>query len=458
LASQIAYLVLIILAVGVILAYTKEKSKNILALAIFITPWQGGLWIKGLDLDLLASNLLYFGLFFYLLINNRRSPNKLYMPLFLAFLGMFIGAVISSIGALNLPKARGGAFMILERYIIFFCMFNMIKRPKDLKFILYPIVFSLLFQSVLGILQFRFNYLKLGVIDGGRSFQRWRGAGTLFHANAFGMYFVLTLPIILRLLFVALRFGRKKRMYLYLAALILGAGGLFVSQSRGAWIGFGFGLTVMFLIGLVRNRDRLRKYFVKLSPVIVIFGVIFLIKYGNLFFSRLSGSYFSSSYEYRLELEQKSYEMIQQHPTFGVGWGNYKEHGNFEFVHNLYLLILSELGYVGFFFYILIMLIWLWQLWKGLKTGNLFVSNLILGCIASFAGFIVASIPGPDYLIARQFGSCVWLIIGLTFTLVRINRTYHSRRFSYYFKKNGIDKKSQEKIISDLKNQWTSNI
>jgi len=458
--KQIIYVFVVLVTIAGIMAFTKEKVKNIFAVAIFLTPFQGGLWVEGLHLDILMSNILMLGLGVFVFFTGRdRNPGqKLYLPIFIPYLGMLICGIISSLGARNVIMARSGVYMILERYLVFFCVYNIIRKPEDLKFIIYPFTLSVLFESLLGVIQFRIPSFTIGVIDAAHSFQVWRAHGTLFHPNAFGMYLMLVLPVIFQFLLLAYRAGKKKRLYLYSTTFILGFGGLFASQSRGAWAGFGLGMIIVFLLNFSGNKGKMRNTIRKSIIPLALIAVLFSLKYGSTFVNRIDSNEFNKDYEGRVYLENQAKELIKEYPVFGVGWGNYLEYIDVEFVHNLYLLILAELGYTGLFFFLTIMFIWAQHLYRGRKSDNLFVRNIAFGIIATFMAFILASIPGPDYLIARQMGTVVWMLIGVACVIPGLGQKYSRKVIDQYALKNKIDEEYKNKIVKNLNDKWASSI
>ncbi len=57
--NQIVYLVIMAVFIGGVLLFSKERLKALLAVVIFISPWQGGLWVDYFAQDLLLSTILY---------------------------------------------------------------------------------------------------------------------------------------------------------------------------------------------------------------------------------------------------------------------------------------------------------------------------------------------------------------------------------------------------------------
>ncbi len=88
--------------------------------------------------------------------------SRLHWSILLPAIGMFIGAAISVHSAIDPFAARSGLMIIFERYLAFFCVYNLIEKPSDLKVFVIAIAASLLFQSLLGIAQFRFLTVKIG--------------------------------------------------------------------------------------------------------------------------------------------------------------------------------------------------------------------------------------------------------------------------------------------------------
>jgi O-antigen ligase len=108
--------------------------------------------------------------------------------------------------------------------------------------------------------------------------------------------------------------------------------------------------------------------------------------------------------------------MFQKNPLLGVGLNNFlsnlplflsqKNYLLIQPVHNIYLLVLSELGIIGFFFFLILLF---FSLRTILKNKNLVVAVLLFEVL--FLGLF------DHYFLTLQQGQLLFaLIIGLSFS------------------------------------------
>jgi len=146
----------------------------------------------------------------------------------------------------------------------------------------------------------------------------------------------------------------KKWNPLYLVLLVINLGGLFVSQSKAAYIG-----TVFFVFLMVISKKK------RLIPFVVLFIILtFLIPnpLRTMFFYSINKDPYALD---RLNIWKMSLEIFKDHPFTGVGLDNFQEvagkynfkqnHGPANYFkvprlpHSDYMKLLSELGIIGFF-------------------------------------------------------------------------------------------------------------
>ncbi len=459
LSNQIVYVAGIAFIVAIIFLIKRNAYKYILGLAIVMTPWQGGLWIAPIRMDFMMSTVLYIIVFIFMLIKGPKSPIKkrLFIPVLLPFLGILIGSLISISTAYNPPIAFSGPYMFVIHYFIFYCIFNMLQTPRDIKFVLLPLVISLIFQGVLALIQFRFWGFKIGVIDGVQSWMVWRSKGTFFHANALGMYLILVVPLAFRLTLMAFRSKKRRKVQFYLFVFILGTAALFATQNRGSWIGFTFAMVAMFLVELYRNRTKMRKILSRLIIPMGIILLIFTIRYGSFFIDRLFRGDASLQVRERTRMQKDAIKVIKQYPVFGVGIMNYIHHNPAGFVHNLYLLITAEIGFWGLFCYLWFFFIIYLQTRKADKSSNIFVKNMSMGIETAILGFMISSLSSPDYLKNFQIGMHVWILAGLIAGMNKLSDKYNPKSVEDYFSKNKeVDEEKKQKAIVQVKKSWSS--
>jgi len=146
----------------------------------------------------------------------------------------------------------------------------------------------------------------------------------------------------------------KKWNPLYLVLLVINLGGLFVSQSKAAYIG-----TVFFVFLMVISKKK------RLIPFVVLFIILTFLMPNPLrtmFFYSINKDPYALD---RLNIWKMSLEIFKDHPFTGVGLDNFQEvagkynfkqnHGPANYFkvprlpHSDYMKLLSELGIIGFF-------------------------------------------------------------------------------------------------------------
>jgi len=178
---------------------------------------------------------------------------------------------------------------------------------------------------------------------------------------------------------------------IWYAILFITGLGFFLTFSRSAFLGFFVG-ALIFLSKTLRARfqDEMSGSNLKLLASSIIFLTFALLLMLN------NTSFFSyQSIQERTLYQNVSYETFLKHPFAGVGVGQfvmneYRKHPNMESwqyqpVHNLYLLLLSELGMVGLLFFLLwIFSIIKWGIGKNGNTGVLLTCSFFCCIVFSF--------------------------------------------------------------------------
>jgi len=169
-----------------------------------------------------------------------------------------------------------------------------------------------------------------------------RAYGTFPHPNVLGGFLAIVLPVLLYFR-NSLR-HLKNYTFLFRAAFVVGIIALLVTFSRTAWIVFGLGI----ILAISKRRQK----------VYAGFGIFAIVAVAVFFVSGVSGNIFESeSVVVRNALNTSAIRMWQDAPVFGVGLGNFlvalphylvsRQIYFLQPVHNIYLLLLSQIGIVG---------------------------------------------------------------------------------------------------------------
>ena len=222
------------------------------------------------------------------------------------------------------------------------------------------------------------------------------------------------------------------------AAAIIGAG-VAATLTRCVWMGAALGT---FLIAYLRLPARWRTRFVVASCVTVALGLV--VSWNNLTaFKRdknVSVSDMKKSAGLRPILAYVAWEMFQDRPWFGVGFGHYKrfdkyylgdrstslvlEHVRPYHQHNVFLSLLTETGLVGMAAYTVMGCLWCrtaWLLWRS-RAPDEQERKLGLLFLAMIAAYLANGM-FQDVTIIPMIHCVVFFFAGL---MVGVHRTHHA--------------------------------
>jgi O-antigen ligase len=266
----------------------------------------------------------------------------------LLMLGLGVSVVLSHLSHLWL----GGALWALQNFLItgivfFFIVSNIttLARLRVLIIVFVGEMFFLLYRSVAA---YYAGNMESGLLLGqgvdvdpvtGNTtgiLIRIQAQGILGDPNDFAQGLLTALPF----LFLLWRPGRKLRNTLFVilpASFLLY--GIYLTHSRGAVIGIGVILLLLCLKRLGKTRS------IVASAILI-----------GLIMSPLSGSRDTSLSEGdtagRIIEWGAGIGMLKSAPIFGVGYGKFLDNGDNITAHNSYVLCFSELGLVGYFFWL----------------------------------------------------------------------------------------------------------
>jgi putative inorganic carbon (HCO3(-)) transporter len=378
LLAGVALLALIVLAVS------RHREKICLAATIFLIPLNINYFLFGLyALHIGGATGLYlvpldFPLAF-LYANwildkamgtdrsaHRRSPRI--MRFFLPFLTIAAVSVLYSINSAwaSYELLRWVRFALLTFY------FGSRIQPADLPLCFKALAATAVFQGGLALAQtiFRSNFGmdRLGVMGKGSenvfveelasAGTMVRGAGTTGHPNILAPFLVLTVSIFF-LFAITEKRALAKALWLGAGAIILS--GLVATLSRSSWVSFAIACALSLVLAVVW-----RLLTVQRALLITLAGVLLAGASVAPFLGKLQERWkvgFTEAIEFRKDLNATAFRMISDYPLGGVGLNNFtiayprydperarlleEEWGTLPVVHNLYLLVWSELGTLG---------------------------------------------------------------------------------------------------------------
>lgn len=262
-------------------------------------------------------------------------------------------------------------FLLPEMFVFYLLANGYFKINKAMKIF----IFSMVFQVLIAILQYYlqhsvgFSFLGEASYDqltqgiarievNGEKFIR--SYGSFLHPNILGGFCLCSATF-------SYYFWKKnkEKMWIYLSVVLLA--GMLISFSRSALVGFLIAL--IFINGFLKSKVKKIFTFKKLSTVFAIILVLsFSSDFGQIIKNRIAISPAEKSVSERLNYMNISYAQILNSP-WGVGGGQFTTSmQNFtemklqpwekQPVHNVFLLIASELGIVALMF-LIAFLLWL---------------------------------------------------------------------------------------------------
>lgn len=358
-------------------------NRILLFLFILLLPSQLGLhfWpdfalINGLRIDYL-SPVIYFTdvlalliilLNFKKIVTKPTSYKKFLAIFFIIFI--VINILNSNIPAIALLKW----VKLTEAILLTVIIGKILKSDKDIYF---PVSISLIYTSLLGLFQF-FSKKSIGGIFywlGERNFsismpsiatftlfgkEYLRPYSTFSHPNSFAGFILIEILIILSL--------NTKLSSFYKITLLFSFMSFFLAYSQNAWASL-FVIAALYILKLYKKKYVIKTFFLALAVSSVALPLLSSKLIGLDNAKYINKQYFTK----RLELNELSGLIISQKPLIGVGLGNFlvklpdlyretymfnnlREDWWIQPVHNVYLLIVSESGLVGFLLFIFIAL------------------------------------------------------------------------------------------------------
>lgn len=393
--------------------------------------------------DVLLS-LLFLTWIFRTLLLPRKSPHTLLSTKAIVFYSLFVLFLLLSVFFSAQPN---NGFYSLIKFLEYSFFAYYVSRTIHSKRYFLHMVFCLgigaSFETLLGVMQY-FQQHSLGGIFyylGERAFSPsttgianaslngslvLRPYGTFSHPNVLSGFLLISLL----LNFFSLPLLQQKQKYFVIGILLLGSVGLVLTMSRIAvvlWL-----LFLLFFLGgkcysLSRRFLKNRKInavhvAVFVLPIVIALCLLFSPIAPRLLQTTLS----DESVADRLSLNGSALQIIQSQPILGVGLGNFlpilseiqsPQVGRYflQPVHNIYLLIGSEIGILGLVFF----LYFLGKTYQRLlsvlqnKTASTFALSITFTASVCLTALLIIGV-FDHYLLTLQQGQLLFsLIIGL---------------------------------------------
>ena len=257
---------------------------------------------------------------------------------------------------------------------------------------------------------------------------RLRPAGLFAHPIVYATSLVITLPIVT----AGLTIGRGIALRTLCAvALVLGAVGLVLTLSRGAWIS---NFVAIVVLGALALRCRLvdARRIRTIVAVWVVIGVLLGAAFGPRVYERMTRSE-AGNVKVRFDLNAIATRMTSAHPFFGAGLNNFVEtmapfdpKGVKSYfpapAHNLYLLEAAEAGipalvlWLGLFVSVVLM-----GVHHLPRMHDPLLQWLVAAIVSGLVGLLVTQLADFSHRL-EPLRSMVWLNVGLLFGALQANR------------------------------------
>jgi O-antigen ligase len=356
-----------------------------------------------------------FLLILYLITRVQKQNNILKTPLDLFIFFFFLTGVISSLISVNPYRSFELLFTLIDTAILFHLVIYLAQEK------LFEQRFIIVFLFVIGVntfwsfYQYFFALPSLAQTSSGMiaALARTRRTSAGFALpNTFGGWLGLTFPGL-----IGISILRRKISYYFLT--ILAFASLLLTFSVGTWLSLG-----VVGVGVILKTKRRFLFRLALMLSLCLFLLSLAVKrieVINLFSPE-------SSFCQRVYNWQTAFRIAQAYPfgcglgTYGVVLPNYKSllENETQHVHNSYLEILAEQGFLGLFTYLLLLgAIGRLVLYPLPQKDKVFVISLLLGLTT----YIIHNLLDFDFYIPN-LALLFWLFLGIVFSKVKKYQIY----------------------------------
>ncbi len=335
---------------------------------------------------------------------------------------VYVALVVSStIWAVNPRLSLYESFLLLQSLLLFIYVVNTVTETAEVMFIVTCLLICLAGEGMMmAISKVLSREISLGPIYFNYRDATGRVAGSLGAANIAASFLNLLLPLCLCVYFAS---TTKFMRLLASVALICGGVGLVLTLSRGGWVGTAVAFGICVVVAL-------RKNWLSLAVLVkVALGTSILV---GAFLPVLSARIFGDdqgSAESRIGLVQISARMIADHPL-GVGANNWalvaKEYAEssefrgqwFYTVHNKYMLVLTETGWLGLLAYLGFIFSVIYCGWRAWNRNDRLLAPIALGLTAAICGQLFHM--GVEIFNGRPQIQLLWLLAAVIMVIERI--------------------------------------
>ncbi len=330
----------------------------------------------------------------------KSLPRWVAVGLILVSLASVISLLVGGFGA---EKFAQWIVLYLEPISIFFIVRYFARRDeKVFRKVTIAAYVLLAAAGILAIAQY-FTRLTLPMDWWGNANEPKRAIAFFAHPNAYALF---ATPLLAWLIPDAFR---RKQIWITLAWLVGGVG-LFLSLSRGSWLGLLAAAGVFVLLSV--NKKLWPLFAAALFALVIIVAVV-----PNLRYRAILPFMGEKSSVARISLWHTGTDMIKDSPILGKGingfdnnWSTYnKDSGlqHYNFPHNIFLNFWIDLGLLGLIGFIIV---FAGGIWNGIKNRQNFKA---LGLLLFMTALIVHGLIDIPYL-KNDLALIFWLILAVS--------------------------------------------
>ena len=361
--------------------------------------------------------LMYATFFMRLSMRRMRLHFERFDAVFLLF---FIWITLCAYHGRNFGTSLEWVLFWLRAYLIIFYMRHHVGTWISEKMFITAVGFCLMLEPILAVIQ-TITQSSVGVVQQYfgvlKSHQtNWnfdgeivtRAQGTFVHSNFFANWLIMLMPF----LQVQWADNNQRRRNSYVLWWLFCLIALVLTLSRASWTAFAIGfVTLMFAESRYHTvSERRRKWAAYLVAPVLLFALAFTFfeermeLIGRAAWARADRIFNDKSSSLRSDLIDAAFIVIEKNPYMGVGMGNSNEiiHASSTYipdhfratVHNIYLIVATENGFIGAFLFVVILWWPVRQIVRALRAGSAgkfrAEGNLAIGFLASLISLYFA--------------------------------------------------------------------
>ena len=311
-----------------------------------------------------------------------------------ALLGLWMALTLSHLYPLWLTGLITGFKQFFTNVFFFFLMAHVARSPKAIRSLIICVAACSLVLAIQGIVQ---SFTGVGLGGATPTYGRIRYLGLFHDPNDLALTLVMCLPFLLMTLVGRRPFWHRLVAILAIVPLLWA---VLLTKSRGGFLA----TAVVLLIYLVR---QVGKTWGTILAVVAVAGIVGLgpKRMGNIDSKEASA-------HHRIELWHEGLQAVKRRPVLGIGYGRFPEEFG-QTAHNSYVLVFTETGLVGAFFWVALLYLAFRELYlirrrcrgdpnrkSTLAWTNAFEASLV--------GFLVAG-----FFLSRSYNALLYIFLGL---------------------------------------------